>query len=50
MLNLFLNFLERDIQNNPENLQAIDSDLISYVQSLFVDEDINIDAPIIDED
>lgn len=46
----FLNFLERDIQNNPQNLQATDSDLISYVQSLFVGEDIDIDAPIYDED
>ena len=46
----FLDFLERDIQNNPQNLQAIDSDLISYVQSLFVGEDIDIDAPIYDED
>lgn len=49
-VDLFLDFLEHDIQNNPQNLQAIDSDLISYVQSLFIDEDIDIDAPIYYED
>ena len=49
-VDLFLNFLERDIQNNLQNLQVIDSDLISYVQSLFTGEDIDIDAPIYDED
>lgn len=47
---IFLDFLERDIQNNPQNLQSINSDLISYVQSLFIGEDIDIDAPIYDED
>jgi hypothetical protein len=47
---IFLNFLVRDIQNNPQNLQPIDSDLILYVQSLFIGDNIDIDAPICDED
>lgn len=42
----FLDFLDHDIQNNPQNLQTLDGDLISYVQSLFVGEEIDIDAPI----
>lgn len=47
---LMLYLLDWDIKNNPQNLQVIDSDLILYVQSLFVGEDIDIDAPIINED
>lgn len=46
----FLNFLARDIEKNPQHLQALSADLISHVQSLVLDVDIDLDAPLLDED
>jgi antitoxin PrlF len=46
----FLNFLARDIQKNPQHIQAISSDLVSRVQSLVFDVDLDLDSPLLDED
>ena len=50
ILGQFLNFLARDIENNPQHLQAISSDLVSRVQSLVAEVDLDLDAPLSDED
>ncbi len=50
ILGQFLNFLARDIEKNPQHLQAISSDLVSRVQSLVAEVDLEVDAPLSDED
>lgn len=50
ILGQFLNFLARDIEKNPQHLQAISSDLVSRVQSLVAEVDLELDAPLSDED
>ena len=50
VLGEFLNFLARDIEKNPQHLQAVSSDLVSHVQSLVSDVDLDLDAPLWDED
>lgn len=45
----FLNFLARDIEKNPQHIQAISSDLVSRVRSLVSDIDLDLDAPLSDE-
>jgi antitoxin PrlF len=50
ILGEFLNFLARDIEKNPQHLQAISSDLVSRVQSLVFDVDLDLDSPLLDED
>jgi antitoxin PrlF len=50
VLGEFLNFLARDMEKNPQHLQAISSDLISRVQSLISDVNLDLDAPLLDED
>jgi antitoxin PrlF len=46
----FLNFLARDMKKNPQSLQTVSSDLVSHVQSLVSDVDLDLDAPLLDED
>lgn len=50
ILGQFLNFIARDIEKNPQHLQAISSDLVSRVQSLVAEVDFDLDAPLSDED
>lgn len=50
VLGAFLNFLDRDIRENPQCVQAISSDLVDRVQSLVADVEFNLDAPLSDED
>lgn len=50
VLGQFLNFIARDIEKNPQRLQAISSDLVSHVQSLVAEVDLDLDAPLSDED
>ncbi len=45
----FLQFLAKDIEENPQNLKAISSDLVSRVQSLVSEIEIDLDAPLLDE-
>lgn len=46
----FLNFIARDMQKNPQHIQAISTDLLNRVQSLVAGVDVDIDAPLSDED
>jgi antitoxin PrlF len=50
ILGQFLNFLAQDIEKNPQHLQAIAPDLVSRVQSLVAEIEIDLDAPLLDED
>lgn len=50
VLEEFLNFLARDMGKNPQHLQSISSDLVSQVQSLVSGVDLDLDAPLLDED
>jgi antitoxin PrlF len=50
VLGEFLNFLARDMEKNPQHLQAISSGLVSRVQSLISDVNLDLDAPLLDED
>ena len=49
-LGSFLTFLANDIQNNPQRLQAVTPELVSHLQNLVSDIDIDLDAPLDDED
>lgn len=46
----FLDFLAQDMEKNPQHIQAISSDLVSRVQSLVSEVDIDLDAPLPLED
>jgi hypothetical protein len=46
----FLELLELDIVNNPDNLQCINQELIDKVKKMFKEDIINIDAEIKDEE
>jgi antitoxin PrlF len=50
ILEKFLDFLAQDIEQNPHHLNAINSDLVTRVQSLVVDVNIDLDAALCDED
>jgi antitoxin PrlF len=50
VLGEFLNFLAQDMEQNPQHIQAISSDLVSHVQSLVSGVDLDLDAPLLDED
>lgn len=47
---MFLELLEQDIINNPDNLQFISQELIDKVKEMFKGADINVDAEIKDEE
>lgn len=50
VLGEFLNFLARDMEKNPQQLHAVSSSLVSHVQSLVSGVDLDLDAPLLDED
>lgn len=50
VLGQFLNFLARDIEKNPQHIQAISSDLVNHVQFLVAEVDLDLDAPLSNED
>jgi antitoxin PrlF len=46
VLTNFLEFLARDMQHNPQNIQAISSNLVDIARSLVADVEIDLDAPL----
>jgi antitoxin PrlF len=50
ILDNFLNFLAKDMKDNPEYIQAVSSDMVDRAKSLVGDVDIDLDAPLLDED
>lgn len=50
VLGKFLNFLAQDIEQNPQYIQPITSTTLERVRSLVEDVEIDLDAPLSDED
>ena len=50
ILTKFLNFLAQDMEHNPQHLQPISTETLQHVQSLVGEVDIDLDAPLADED
>jgi antitoxin PrlF len=50
LLGQFLKFLAQDIEKNPQHLQAISSNLVSRVQSLVSEVELDLNASLSDED
>lgn len=46
----FLNFISNDIEVNPQNIKAINSDLIDRYNKLDLDTDIDLDKSLPEED
>lgn len=46
----FLSFLASDIQNNPQHLKAITPELVSQIQNLIGNVDVDLDSPLDSED
>jgi len=49
-LNSFLTFLANDIQQNPQRLKAVTPELVSRIQHLVGHFDVDLNAPLDDED
>lgn len=50
ILEKFLDFLEQDMEKNPQHLQAMSPNLLDRAQSLIADVEVDLDAPLSDED
>jgi len=50
VLTRFLTFLADDISQNPQNVSAVDYELLNRVRSLVSDVEIDLDSPLSDED
>lgn len=50
VLGHFLHFLARDINGHPERLHAVESGLLKRVRALVKGAEIDLDAPLADED
>ena len=46
----FLNFLAQDIEKNPHHVQSLSPDLVSCVQALVADVDLDLDELLLEED
>ena len=49
-LNAFLQLLEKDIMENPQKLTPLTRERLAYWRSLGDGNEINLDAPLVDED
>jgi len=50
LIEKFLNFLSSDIEDNPQNIKVVNSDLVERFNKLDLDTDIDLDAPLPEED
>jgi antitoxin PrlF len=50
VLGKFLEFLAKDIEENPQRLKPITSELVDYARSLVEGVEVDLDAPLSDED
>jgi antitoxin PrlF len=50
VLGKFLTFLERDIDRNPHQISAVDADVVDRARALVQDVDVDLDAPLPDEE
>jgi antitoxin PrlF len=50
VLGKFLSFLAEDISKNPQHIRAISSDIVDRIRCLVADVELDLDAPLSDED
>jgi antitoxin PrlF len=50
VLEKFLDFLAQDMADHPQSIQSIPSDLLQRAQALVAGMDVDLDAPLLDED
>ena len=50
VIDAFLSFLANDMEKNPERLEAVSFELINRIDSLVGHIDVDLDAPLTDED
>lgn len=50
VLDSFLNFLAQDMKDNPRHIHAVNSDMVNRAKSLVDGVDLDLDAPLLDED
>jgi antitoxin PrlF len=50
ILGQFLEFLAQDMTKNPQHLRSLSADWGSHVQALVADVELDLDAPLADED
>ena len=50
ILSKFLAFLAQDMEQNPQQIQSIEGETIDEIKSLVADVEIDLDAPLSDED
>lgn len=50
VLENFLSFLAKDMKDNPQHLGAVNSDVVNHARSLVSNIDIDLDAPLLEED
>jgi antitoxin PrlF len=50
VLGKFLDFLAQDMDKNPQHIQAVSSELVDRLQSLVSNVEVDLDAPLLDED
>ena len=50
VLDSFLGFLANDIKHNPQQVKAVNPKLVARIQKLVANVEINLDAPLNDED
>lgn len=50
VLGQFLDFLAHDIANHPERLKALDASLVNRLQALVGEIDVDLDAPLAEEE
>jgi len=50
VLGQFLNFLARDIAAHPQHLKSLDAGLLTRIQPLVKDVEVDLDAPLAAED
>ncbi len=50
VLGKFLDFLAQDMEQNPQHIQPVTSKTVERVQSLVENVEIDLDAPLSDED
>ena len=50
VLGKFLDFIAKDIEQNPQHIQPITKETLEQVQSLVEDIEIDLDAPLSDEE
>lgn len=50
ILSEFLSFLENDIEKNPQQIQVISLDLVSRVQNLVSEVELDLESPLLEED